>query len=157
VEHEDGKMTDASRIQSFSDFWMYYIGEHRHPVCRMMHFVGTGGFVFVLSLALMANPVRMGSCLLGGLIVGVLARRIEAKRMAGREVMAIVVLWMIGSPWVFAGIFWAYLWAWVGHFKIEMNRPATFQYPLWSLFGDFKMVSLMVCGQLWSGDPTVTG
>ena len=150
-------MTDADRIQSFSDFWPYYIGEHRHPVCRMMHFVGTGGFLGVLSFALLANPIRMGSCLLAGLIVGFLARRIEAQRMAGREAVAIVVLLVIGSPWIFAGIFWAYLWAWIGHFKVELNRPATFQYPLWSLFGDFKMVSRMVRGQLWSGEPTIAG
>lgn len=29
--------------------------------------------------------------------------------------------------------------AWLGHFAFEKNRPATFQFPVWSLRGDFKM------------------
>lgn len=44
---------------------------------------------------------------------------------------------------------WVWLWAlpvigygfaWVGHFFFEHNKPATFQYPWYSLAGDFVML-----------------
>ncbi|MGH9883820.1 MAG: Mpo1-like protein, partial [Pyrinomonadaceae bacterium] len=38
--------------------------------------------------------------------------------------------------------------AWVSHFLIEKNKPATFDYPLWSFMGDYKMLSLMVSGKM---------
>jgi hypothetical protein len=41
-----------------------------------------------------------------------------------------------------------YGFAWVGHFFVEGNKPATFKYPLWSLRGDFKMWWLMANGAM---------
>lgn len=41
-----------------------------------------------------------------------------------------------------------YGFAWVGHFFIEKNRPATFTYPLYSLVADWVMLKDFVTGQL---------
>ena len=41
-----------------------------------------------------------------------------------------------------------YAFAWVSHFFIEKNRPATFTYPLWSLIADWKMWLMMATGRL---------
>ena len=54
-----------------------------------------------------------------------------------------------GSLWfLLAGIVAAYGCAWIGHFVIEKNRPATFQYPFLSLLGDFKMYGMMLSGKM---------
>ncbi|MCZ8196615.1 MAG: DUF962 domain-containing protein [Flavobacterium sp.] len=40
-----------------------------------------------------------------------------------------------------------YGFAWVGHFFFEKNKPATFQYPFWSLISDFKLFFELVVGK----------
>ncbi len=40
-----------------------------------------------------------------------------------------------------------YLFAWVGHFFFEKNKPATFKYPLWSLLSDFKLFFEILMGK----------
>ncbi|MBS1496372.1 MAG: DUF962 domain-containing protein [Bacteroidetes bacterium] len=41
-----------------------------------------------------------------------------------------------------------YGFAWVGHFFIEKNKPATFTYPLYSLASDFVMFWHIITGQI---------
>lgn len=41
--------------------------------------------------------------------------------------------------------------AWIAHFFIEKNKPATFQHPLWSFMGDYKMIWLMLARRI-TGD-----
>ena len=41
-----------------------------------------------------------------------------------------------------------YGFAWVGHFFIEKNKPATFTYPLYSLGSDFVMFWHILTGQV---------
>lgn len=41
-----------------------------------------------------------------------------------------------------------YLFAWIGHFGFEKNRPATFKYPLWSLLADFQMFLYILSGRM---------
>jgi hypothetical protein len=34
-------MNDPQRLRTFADFYPFYLGEHRNPVCRRLHFIGT--------------------------------------------------------------------------------------------------------------------
>ncbi|KIG12897.1 hypothetical protein DB30_00918 [Enhygromyxa salina] len=145
-------MADA-RFSSFSEFFPYYLGEHRNPTCRALHFVGTAGFFTLVGWSLWSDPMRFGPALAAILALGVLGSFVERHRNAAPIMLAMIALGVWAQPWLLAGVFWAYLFAWIGHFKIEHNRPATFTYPLWSLIGDFKMWSMMATGQLWTGDP----
>lgn len=41
--------------------------------------------------------------------------------------------------YILLGLVFGYLFAWIGHFVFEKNKPATFQYPLYSFVCDWLM------------------
>ena len=60
-------------------------------------------------------------------------------------VLAVVYL----APWyMLSALLSGYFFAWVSHFFLEKNRPATFTYPLWSSIADWKMWAFMWMGKL---------
>jgi len=50
--------------------------------------------------------------------------------------------------WILAALVISYALAWMSHFFVEHNRPATFEHPLWSWWADQKMVALMLSGKM---------
>jgi hypothetical protein len=52
--------------------------------------------------------------------------------------------------WAFLALvpLFGYGFAWFAHFAVERNRPATFQYPFYSLAGDFRMFADMIRGRV---------
>ena len=57
--------------------------------------------------------------------------------------------WVVFGPWMLLiGVVVGYSFAWVGHFFVEGNRPASFGHPFYSFAADFKMWSHMLRGTL---------
>jgi hypothetical protein len=101
-------MTDETKLQSFAEFWPFYLGEHRSPTNRGLHYFGTSTAIVIVAYAALSGRPLFG-------------------------------LWAL-----LAG----YGCAWIGHFRVELNRPATFTYPRWSLLGDFKMLFYFLTGRI---------
>ncbi len=63
--------------------------------------------------------------------------------------LTVVAFVLSGNPWVLVTVPAAgYGPAWIAHFFVEKNRPATFSYPIWSLAGDFLMTFSWLTGHI---------
>lgn len=70
---------------------------------------------------------------------------------AGSLLVLVILAYALASQqwlWLMAMPLAGYGFAWVGHFVFEKNRPATFQYPLYSLLGDWVMLKDACTGRI---------
>jgi hypothetical protein len=78
-------------------------------------------------------------------------RGTRALHLSGTALAILLVLLAIAlaQPWFLLGaLVSGYAFAWVGHYFVEHNRPATFTYPLKSFVSDWKMFGYFVIGRL---------
>lgn len=67
--------------------------------------------------------------------------------LGGLAWLGLAVAW--GQPWLaLAGLVNGYAFAWVGHFVVERNRPATFHYPFKSFVCDWIMLAYVLTGRI---------
>jgi hypothetical protein len=96
----------------YSEFYPFYLGEHANRVNRLMHLLGTSAAVLSTSRVLLS----LVPYLLAGLDV-----------RSSKEINALKLTLGEAGRVVLRGIGIGYACAWVGHFFVEKNRPATFK------------------------------
>lgn len=77
--------------------------------------------------------------------------RTRALHYVGTTLVVVLAIFALATAnwWVLVALPIAgYFFAWIAHFGVEKNRPATFTYPAWSLKADFKMWWLWLTGRL---------
>jgi hypothetical protein len=77
--------------------------------------------------------------------------RTRALHFVGTTLSLLLVLAAVATrrpAYLLYALICGYAFAWVGHFFVEHNKPATFKYPLWSFAADWKMWALALTGRL---------
>ncbi|GAA6059593.1 hypothetical protein JCM10212_005092 [Sporobolomyces blumeae] len=104
--------------KSFRDFYPYYLGEHHHATNLVGTTIALGTFT---RAALAALPLLAPE-----------DRRLDSLRFG-------LDAWKSIGKLVLGGFLQGYVWAWVGHFFFERNKPATFKHPFYSFIGDLNL------------------
>ncbi len=69
----------------------------------------------------------------------------------GTSLGLLMMLWIFRTGnWVYVPLCFiiGYGFSWFSHFFVEKNKPASFQYPLWSFISDYKMMFFMLTGKM---------
>ena len=51
-------MSDKTDFKDMNEFWPFYVGEHKEPLNRALHFIGTSNFIFWLTTAIVRRDYR---------------------------------------------------------------------------------------------------
>jgi hypothetical protein len=126
---------------NFDTFYPFYQSQHQNDMDQKLHVLASAFIILYVSYDLRVG-ISLGMGQMAGLVVKDLTRFMsigiaEFVAMMGMYIWAMTHMKQplrktISIPLIAYGL------AWVGHFYFELNRPATFIYPSYSLLADFK-------------------
>ena len=148
-------------LTSFTEFYPFYLCQHLNYTCKLLHFIGTSIIIMMMiksfDICLSFVPALFVGLSLRMLTVSLDTGLIEGiQEMSYLSILALANLSLIGIAMILVFLYTnkvlsgssfkgtlvllvGYGFAWVGHFFYELNQPATFIYPIYSLLGDFRM------------------
>ena len=142
-------------INTYREFWPYYLREHAKGPARLLHFFGTTLAIAAVIWLLASGRVEavVAPFIVGPVLGWLLTRvwRVVPAHDAAFVFTALVFLLeaaVLRDAALLLPMVAGYLPAWAAHFFIERNRPATFKYPAWSIASDFRMYFLWLSGRL---------
>jgi hypothetical protein len=142
--------SENKSFRSLHEFYPYYLTEHRNPISRGLHVLGTTIFFLVL---LARYRLQIPNLVIAFALGTILSEFLSPLPNGFVEFFAMgatvsLLAWArkMSVPWILPLI--GYFFAWIGHFCFEKNRPATFIYPSYSLLSDFIMWFQTLSGRL---------
>jgi len=133
--------------QNWTDFYPFYLTEHQDRTCRILHLVGT----IIVTALFLRKPKTILSAIFAASVGYMLSEAMSGLPHGFVEFGAMGLVFLAGNKFLtgsygFELIIPGYLFAWVGHFFFELNKPASFIYPTYSLMGDYKLTYDILTG-----------
>ena len=50
---------DSRRLETFQQFWPFYVREHARPLTRGLHYIGTAGVIATVGAAVLVGPLKL--------------------------------------------------------------------------------------------------
>lgn len=143
-------ISEYKSIENWKTFYLFYLTQHSDVTCRRLHIIGT-----TLSLVLIFSDFTLILAAIPAVQIAYIAMHCTKCLDNGLIEMALFFLTFLGVSKYLKGsitrpllaLVVGYAFAWIGHFFFELNKPATFVYPIYSFAGDLRLWYETVIGK----------
>lgn len=142
-EYTSKNISSTKPYDSFEQFYIHYLDEHKLRITRLWHYLGTS-----LSLVyLLFNPKLSMAMFAGGLASYAIIPYTRHLSSGIVEMIVFLTIYLINGKLLTNSLkrtvlplLLGYSCSWIGHFAFERNKPAAFSNPTYSFFGDIQMM-----------------